>query len=207
MLPFSSNGRSVSPPMESKHYTMYMKDGKRDVIKGVTFESAFYYAGYPALDNGRISWHTEGVDDTHYWDAKAQSWVKREALRIHAKDFMNNTYQDLVAWFDKHHFLVIDFDNGDVLSLEMVIGLFRPYGCVKHIVLSFGEYCEGSYSGHPDDKEKHHYMACNLQYFAPSNNIDAVVSLAARFSSDPSKIIESPAWLGIKEIAEKQTSL
>lgn len=60
------------------YFTLYWKDGQRDVVKGKDLKDAMTHAGYGAGATSALDFHTTGVDYNYTWDTVERNWVKKE---------------------------------------------------------------------------------------------------------------------------------
>ena len=67
-----------------KHFTLYWRDGRRQIIQGPTIDQAFTAAGYSAGAVSGIDWYTEGITYTDTYNKETRSW---ELLETPYKDF------------------------------------------------------------------------------------------------------------------------
>lgn len=61
-----------------KEYTIYWRDGKRDVLTGSNAANAFTNAGYGAGAMGAVDFYADGDDDSYEWNAKTREWNKKK---------------------------------------------------------------------------------------------------------------------------------
>lgn len=149
--------------MSNKLITVYWKDGKREVLKGTDIKTAFTDAGYSSFSITDVSWITEGLTNSHRFDAEKSEWMKYDPIRMQftdlnidenmTKDKFVDEYRDL---FIKHGGIYVDMPNMDRVSIEISTGTWS-YGSAEYISVECGEYHKGTYYGDSDDEENSHY--------------------------------------------------
>lgn len=166
-------------------FTLYFKNGKREIISGESINEAFTKAGYGAGALAAVDWYDQEASETHYYDREQKTWIKYEPLRIHAEQFKDVTQNELLRYLNQHHAIIVTYEQpeissgSDQLILEVQHGVYYPEGLVKTITLSYNEFHEGSYF--EEGTEDGYYMVCNTLYFHPDDQDEAVKALMARY--------------------------
>lgn len=61
-------------------YTLYLKDGKRVVIYGLTYADALQQSGYAnTFEASKIAFHRIGNDDSFGWNPTSKDWEMHDA--------------------------------------------------------------------------------------------------------------------------------
>lgn len=187
------------------YFTIYWKDGTKNIISGNSIEEAFTVAGYSAGVLKGIVGYSEGVEDTHYWDADKNEWLKYIPLHIYTSDFQTINNEQLIQFFNKRQHIIVVFENKDQLEIKNDWGCFAEVGWVNHISVLYAEYQQGTYAGDSDNEEnEHHYMVNNTEYFKPSDVNSAVAAFIERANKGGFHISSSKDAKTIAEIAEAQ---
>ena len=61
-----------------KEFTIFWKDGKRDVLKGSDVANAFTRAGYGAGALGAVDFYSNGNDNSYEFDSTAYKWISKK---------------------------------------------------------------------------------------------------------------------------------
>jgi hypothetical protein len=61
------------------YYTLYWRDGKREIVKGKNLTEALTFAGYGGGAFKALDFHTLGVNDEYEWDKDKHDWVKKQS--------------------------------------------------------------------------------------------------------------------------------
>lgn len=166
---------------ENNYYTLYWRNGDRNVISGKTIEEAFTAAGYGAGAIHALDWYDEGVTETHYYHTKDSEWVKYEPIHLHFNDVdWKDPFIDtmLSLFLEKHHTIIVELENKDQYLIEFKYGDYYSIGWVKTLTITYGEYCKGSYT--EDGDEDHHFMMTQSEYFDPNNTHAAIAAFIQR---------------------------
>lgn len=163
-------------------FTIYWKDGSRNVITGVTVEDAFTAAGYSAGAVSAIDWYDNGISQTHHYNTETKEWVKYEPIHIHANSslFYNSeiNVNDLVVILRKHRKIIVDFPNKDILLIQHKFAQYSE-GWAEIIYIAYGEYNNDS-----GEEDGGYHNACGTQYFDPDRIVTAVTRLIERVRSE-----------------------
>lgn len=173
---------------ENNRYTLYWRNGDRNIVIGKTIEEAFTASGYGAGAIHALDWYDEGVSETHYYDKQMSTWVKYEPIHLHFDDVKwedQGLGAELLALLEKHHAIVVEFENKDQYSIGFSHGSYYPAGWVKTLTITYGEYYEGPYA--ENGSEDHHFMMTGSEYFDP-NNIAAAVDAFIQRSACPYRV-------------------
>ena len=95
---------------ENNHYTLYWRNGDRNVVSGKTIVEAFTAAGYGAGAIHALDWYDEGVTEAHYYDKQMSTWVKYEPIHLHFNDVNwsdPGLAAELTALLNKHHTIIV----------------------------------------------------------------------------------------------------
>ncbi len=57
-------------------WTLYWKDGKKEIIQGSTLEEAFTKYGFGAGAKSALDFYVKGTDASYNWNNKDKSWDK-----------------------------------------------------------------------------------------------------------------------------------
>lgn len=61
------------------YYTLYWKDGKREIVKGRDLSEAMSFAGYSQGALAALDFHTLGINDEYEWNKEKHDWVKKQS--------------------------------------------------------------------------------------------------------------------------------
>ena len=185
--------------MAKEFFTLYWLDGKRQVISGESIDTAFTAAGYDDGAIHAVDWYENGVTDSYRREGK--HWVKREPIRIHEVGFPNHSVEALIAMLEKHHEVVIDYENKDKLIVKRSWGKYCDYGWIETIAVYFAEHCDYPYSEDSDEKE--HWVVTGTQYYHPNDLTGAIECFMARFKT-PVRSFSTATSVQFEDIASKQ---
>lgn len=187
-----------------ERFTLYWRDGSRNVVKGKSIEDAFTQAGYGGGAISALDWYDTGVTETHWYNREKHEWVKYEPIHIHHDDVMNNvvSHEEIQNLLEKHGTIIVDLEDKSRFVLTKNIGNFAIIGWTQYIELVFGEYNEGSYIDDPD--EDGYFMACASEYFSPNEPEKAVEAFFKRITN-PAKSLGMGSSL--EEIKHTQMDL
>jgi hypothetical protein len=59
-------------------FTLYWRDGKREVVQGRTISEAFMLAGYGGGAMRALDFYANGEDHRYWWDEKGREWHNEE---------------------------------------------------------------------------------------------------------------------------------
>jgi hypothetical protein len=63
-------------------FTLYHKDGTRQVIRGADPQKALLLADYGAGEACALAFWVQGEDHSHHWDHEQESWVRKENATV-----------------------------------------------------------------------------------------------------------------------------
>lgn len=63
---------------DAKTFTLYWRDGKRELVHGATIAEACTHAGYGAGAIRALDFYAKGDDNSYWWDAKERDWHNKE---------------------------------------------------------------------------------------------------------------------------------
>lgn len=61
-----------------KKFTLYWRDGKREVVEGSDCADAMTRAGYGGGAVGALDFHAKGDCGGYWWDAAKREWYNKE---------------------------------------------------------------------------------------------------------------------------------
>lgn len=112
----------------------------------------------------------------------------KETVEIFQKvTAMGNVTMDMIKKvFDPENNIVnYVYDCGDIMTLYQTEGEYYGIGQVKHLVVSFGEYCaEGYGMGEDGDNNEPCFMMNHSQYFFPGEVDKAIECFVARLKDE-----------------------
>lgn len=103
-----------------KNFTLYWRDGRRQIIQGPTIEEAFTAAGYSAGAINAIDWYTEGITYTDAYNKETRSW---EELETPYKDFTvywpNGNRENLTGTDIKHALSRAGYQEHELIMMSV----------------------------------------------------------------------------------------
>lgn len=60
---------------EDQKFTLYWRDGQRNVVRGRTISEAMNLAGYGGGTLGALDFYAKGEDSDYRWNAPTREWV------------------------------------------------------------------------------------------------------------------------------------
>lgn len=73
---YDEHPEQFEAPIE-KLFTVYWRDGLKNLLKGETIEEAMRNGGYGAGSLGAVDFYANGHDDAYTWDHKTRTWDKK----------------------------------------------------------------------------------------------------------------------------------
>ncbi len=67
--------------MEQNTFTLFWRDGLREIVQGKTIAQAMTHAGYGQGALRALDFHAEGDCQSWVWDASARDWRQRDASK------------------------------------------------------------------------------------------------------------------------------
>ena len=103
-----------------KYFTLYWRDGRRQVIQGPSFDEAFAVTGYSMDAVSGIDWYTEGITYTDAYNKETRSW---EALETPYKDFTvywpNGNRENLAGTDIKHALSRAGYQEHELIMMSV----------------------------------------------------------------------------------------
>ncbi|QVD49170.1 hypothetical protein LUCX_100 [Xanthomonas phage vB_XciM_LucasX] len=149
-------------------FTLYWKDGRREIIVGEDIADAFHKAGYGSGALGALDWYDQLPSDTHRWDADSKDWVKRTPNRFSDINSPEKISSAMIqSYLEEYHRVELEMPSKDLLCVDLEYSRY-PDGWARHIRVYTAHYHEGPYC---DDgsEETHHYMVGGTHYFHPQD--------------------------------------
>ena len=115
------------------------------------------------------------------------STVDKETVEIYqAVTAMGNVTTDMIrkAFDPEKSEVKYVYDGGDIMVLYQTEGNYYGLGNVKHLTVSFGEYCPEGYGEEEDGEPKPAWMMNHSQYFSPGEVDKAIECFVARLKDE-----------------------
>lgn len=177
-------------------FTIYWKDGSKNIISGLEINDAFTMAGFSAGAIHAVDWYDNGVTSTHFYDKLNNKWIKREVTIVNKNIFFIDN-DDIQLMVELAKTLGCVLDNGDKITINKNWHKYNDGTWYETIKVKYAERIA-------DDVE---YSDTGIKYFNINDTHKAIEFFIKTVMHGDIVTIENDGSVGLNTIIEEAKKL